>query len=376
MIVDPPARRTARGFVLPGGVLAEGSGEEGGYSPEDLRSAYKIPRTGGAGQTVAVIMAFGYPEAETDLAVYRSRYELPPCTKENGCLRIVNQSGGKTLPPAAAGQFATREEQALDMDMVSAMCPECHILLVQTSLFRINNMANATNTAARLGATEISNSYGWPERLKEECRALKCSQFAADYDHPGIPVLAGSGDNGYENGDSLEGSSPEFPASAPGVIAVGGTSLTRADNARGWTETAWEDSGSGCSVVEPKPAWQADPGCSMRTTADVAAVADWLHDPVSIYGGLTNANGSKWHLSGGTSAATPLLAGIIAHANSYTRSLGAEMFYRNPGMLFDVTEGRNGECATTFEYLCTAEVGYDGPTGWGTPDGVPNVEEP
>jgi subtilase family serine protease len=374
LIINPPAARTS------GAPLYEGSGEEGGYSPEDLRSAYKIPKTGGAGQTVAVIDPFRYPGAQADLATYRSHYDLGACNKKDGCLKIVNQEGNeRPLPPL--GGFvspAWQIEQALDLDMVSAVCPKCHILLVQANSQLVSDLAAAANEAAILGATEISNSYGFSEQ-SPECGSTECSQYVPAYSHPGIPVVAGSGDSGYDEGPGGKGGAPNFPASAPGVIAVGGTTLRRAANGRRWSEAVWSKSGSGCSLQEPKPAWQTDPGCPNRMTNDVAAIGDpetpvSVRVPIIIEAGKDR--GSKWATGGGTSASAPLVAGILAHASAYTRSLGAEAFYREPGMLFDVTSGKNGECGTTFEYLCTGGIGYDGPTGWGTPDRVPEVAEP
>ncbi|HTU78275.1 MAG TPA: S53 family peptidase [Solirubrobacteraceae bacterium] len=360
-IVDPPAVRTAAGFALPdGGPLLEGSGEMGGYSPEDLRSAYKIPASGGAGVTVAIVDAFGFSQIETDLATYRERYDLGSCTKEDGCLKVVNQEGNEAPLPSDF-PLGWTPEQALDVDMVSALCPECHILLVEASDGTLADLAAATNEAAQLGASVISNSYGFTG--ESECGEGGCEQYLADYDQPGIDVVAGAGDDGYKAGVA-------FPAESPNVIAVGGTNLHRAHNSRKWRETAWDDTGSGCST-EAKPPWQKDKGCAGRTDNDVAAVAS-PETPVSSYqpyGG--------WRNESGTSAATAILAGIMAHSGSFTRSLGAQVFYEYPDMLFDVTKGKNGECGgKKTRYLCTAKRGYDGPTGWGTPDGVIEAPEP
>jgi subtilase family serine protease len=373
-IIDPaptPAP-TRSGFALAGGTALEGSGELGGYDPSDLRSAYKLPRKGGAGQTVAVVDPLGYTMAEADLNYYRNHYGLRDCRTGNHCFTVVNQDGNASpLPPEQAGTF----ELALDIQMVSAICPECHILLVEVRSFSPADEAAGVNTAARLGATEISNSYGYAEG-SGTCGNTGCSQYAPAYDHPGIAVVAGSGDSGFDNG--AKSSQAFFPSAAPGVISVGGTTLHRAANARGWSETAWAGSGSGCSVTEPKPPWQSDPGCPRRTTSDVSAIGDF-QTPVSVRLSVRVAGGGfkgKWWLEGGTSTATPIVAAIEAHASSYTRSLGASAFYQNPGMLLDVTSGKNGECPAPYEYLCSAGPGYDGPTGWGTPNGVFEVPEP
>ncbi len=324
----------------------QGSGEEGGFSPSDLRSAYKLGSDGGEGQTVAIVDAYDDPKAESDLATYRKTYGLSPCTSENGCFEKVNQTGESTGYPSADTGWAV--EISLDLDMVSAVCPQCHILLVEANSNEMRDLGPAVEEAAELGASEISDSWSGEESPEE-------TSFDHYFDHPGVPVLFASGDEGY---------SVQYPAASPYVIAVGGTSLKKAANARGWSETAWSGAGSGCSAYEPKPTWQKDEGCPHRTVADVSAVAD-PSTPVSMY---DSYNEGGWLLAGGTSVATPLLAGVEALSSSAVRSAGPSAIYDagEGGELFDVTEGENGNCGT---YLCQAEVGYDGPTGWGTPDG-------
>ena len=103
----------------------------GGYGPSDLQSAYKLPSaTAGSGQTVAIVDAFNDPKAESDLGVYRSTFGLSPCTTANGCFGKVNQSGGTTYPLSDIGWS---QEISLDLDMVSAICPKCHIWLVEAN---------------------------------------------------------------------------------------------------------------------------------------------------------------------------------------------------------------------------------------------------
>ncbi|HTU79552.1 MAG TPA: IPT/TIG domain-containing protein [Solirubrobacteraceae bacterium] len=343
----------------------EGSGEEGGYDPQDLQSAYDIPSSGGAGETIAIVDAYGFTAAESALGVYRERYGLSPCTKADGCFRKVNQKGQESDYPKEDGW---NTEQALDIEMVSAACPECRILLVQAENASDAALGEAENTAVRLGAIEVSNSWSSPE---QECgkTLTSCEEEERDYyDHPGVMLFFAAGDHGYDN--TLEGDdSPDFPAALPSVVAVGGTALHRASNARGWSEDTWYEpgrgsgGGSGCSRL-PKPSWQVDPGCAGRMTDDVAADAA-CETPVSVYDG-------EWELICGTSASSPLLAGIEAHAEEAVRELpGAEAFYEEAGTLNDVTEGANGKClnAEPVAYFCRAEVGYDGPTGMGTPEG-------
>lgn len=373
----PSPVKVSAGYALPGtSTILAGSGERKGFDPQDLQSAYRIPSTLEEPQTIAVIEAFGYPHAESDLAAYRSRYGLPACTTANGCFKKVNINGEQANYPEENEEWDV--EQALDEEMASAACPQCHIIVVEAPGELPAELAPAVDTAVSLGATEISNSYGYPEKLKEVCGRTDCSQYAKYYEHPGVEIMASSGDSGYDD-TYFEISSANFPAGSPSVVAVGGTALYKVPGtSRGWFEEVWNEpalgagTGSGCST-EPKPSWQQDTGCKFRTENDIAAVAA-LVTPVSV-----RLDGA-WELVAGTSVASPLTAGIMAHASAKVRALGAEAFYEQPSSLFDVTEGFDwnadnetgaSECSA-HEYLCNAEPGYDGPTGLGTPDGVPS----
>src|SRR5262249_30088197 len=129
-------------------------------------------------------------------------------------------------------------------------------------------------------------------------------------------------------------------------------------------EGAWSGAGSGCAVSQKKPAWQKDEACSNRSIADVSAVAD-PYTPVSVY---DSYEVEGWLLFGGTSVATPFVAGVEALSSSAFRAAGPSAFTRAglAGALNDPTSGENGICDS---YLCVAKPGYDGPTGWGTPNG-------
>jgi subtilase family serine protease len=315
-----------------------------GYGPADLRSAYKVSGGGSSSYTIAIVDAYGYARAEQDLAIYRQQYGLPPCTTANGCFKKVNQNGVQGTYPRANTGWA--QEQALDLDMASAMCPNCKILLVQTTNSYLNTLAAGVNTAYRLGAKAISNSYGGSEG--------GTTSYEGAYNHPGVAITVSSGDYGY---------GVQFPASSPHVTAVGGTSLSRASNTRGWSETVWNGAGSGCSSVYAKPTWQHDALCARRTVADVSAVAN-PQTGVAVYG-PTSSFASGWMIFGGTSVAAPLIAGIYG-VNAIADSNNANLYKSTSH--FDVTSGSNGSCGGT--YLCTGAVGYDGPTGLGTPNGV------
>jgi len=317
-----------------------------GYTPTDFRDAYKITSSGSSTYTVAIVDAYGYPNAEQDLATYRSKYGLPPCTTANGCFTKVNQRGGNTYPAVDVGWD---QEQALDLDMVSAACPNCHILLVQGDDASIANLGAAVSEAASLGARAISNSYGLAE-------SSSYASFDSYYNHPGVAVTVSTGDSGY---------GVQFPANSGFVTAVGGTSLSKASNARGWTESAWSGGGSGCSSYVTKPSWQTDKLCTTRMVGDVSADAD-PNTGASVYG-PTSSTATGWMIIGGTSLSSPFIAGVYG-ANGGTATAGSDP-YAHISALFDVTTGSNGKnCGKT--YFCTAGTGYDGPTGLGTPNGT------
>jgi len=326
-----------------------------GYGPADLQSAYNLTSASanaGSGETVAIVDAYNDPNAASDLAVYRSTFGLPPCTVSNGCFKQVNQNGSTSGLPKNNASWS--QEISLDLDMVSAICPNCHILLVEANSPSFTNLGTAVNTAVKLGANAVSNSYGGSESSGE-------LSYASYYSHPGVAITASAGDSGY---------GVEVPAAYNTVTAVGGTTLTRASNTRGWSETVWSGTGSGCSAYVSKPSWQTDPDCSRRTVGDIAADAD-PNTGVAVYDSYAYQGVSGWLVFGGTSVASPIIASVYALAgNAASLNLnGASYIYSHySGNVYDVTSGSNGSCGGT--YLCTGEVGYDGPTGWGTPDGT------
>ncbi len=327
-------------------------GTDSSYIPCDLQTAYNLPSaTNGKGHTVAIVDAFDDPSAESDLAVYRSNFGLPACTTADGCFRKVNQTGGTSYPGPPPPNDNWPLEISLDLDMVSAICPNCHILLVEAHSDQDNSLFVAENEAATLGATEISNSWGGADGLGEASLDLA-------FDHPEIPITASTGDSGF---------GVEYPAASPYVTAVGGTTLLPAGNPRGFTETAWSGAGSGCSVGEtPQPSWQhgvgIDPSCHGRADADVSAIADPSH---GVYTYDTDNGVSGWVDVGGTSVASPIVASVYALTSSATTRSPSYIYSHTSG-LNDVTSGSNGSCGGSD--LCTAGAGWDGPTGLGTPE--------
>jgi hypothetical protein len=297
-----------------------------GYWPSDLQSAYNLPSsTAGSGETVAVVDAFNNPTAEQDLQTYRSQFGLPACTTANGCFRKVDQRGGTSYPPTDTGWAG---EIALDIDMVSAICPKCHILLVEADDDIGDNLLAAEDEAANLGANAIGNSWG----VNESDIGNTEPSLESFFDHPGIAITASSGDNGY--GDV------EYPAASQFVTAVGGTSLSKSGSS--WSETVWSDTSSGCSAFISKPPWQSDPGCSNRTVVDAAAVAD-PQTGVAVY----DSNNHGWLQAGGTSVSAQIIAAVYALAGNTSSINNGSFPYSNPSSLFDVTSGSNGNCATS-----------------------------
>jgi subtilase family serine protease len=336
-----------------------------GYGPSSLRSAYSLGTTAGAGETVAIVDAYNEPHLASDLGVYRSQYGLPPADGKAGdpTLTIVNQTAGTSLPQTDSGWG---DEEALDVDMVSAACPHCNILMVEAKSPSDANLLAAEQTAQKhAGVVAVSNSWDGSEFSGET---------ADDKDFGQHPTTVATGDSG---------TGAAWPATSPNVTAVGGTTLTFTNGVS--SETAWADGGSGCSAFEPTPSFQLSfpgfpAGCAHRAEADVAAVGD-PNTGVAVYDSCGDrlsavtmparcSGASGWEVFGGTSVATPLIASVYALANNngsaatvyqnYTATHGANFH--------DVTSGSNGTCSPA--WVCHAGPGYDGPTGLGTPKGT------
>jgi hypothetical protein len=348
------------------------------YSPADLQSAYDLVSAAagrGSGETVAVVDPYNDPDVAADLAVYRSQFGLPACDTATGagCLTVANQHGAaRPLPPAdVTGNWEV--EESLDTDMVSAICPNCHILLVEANSNYTTDLGAAEDTAVRLGAKFISDSWGGGGTVADD----------AYFDHPGVAITAAAGDYGYTT---------SYPATAQFVTSVGGTTLVPAPGTgRGWQESVWGltsgngATGSGCAIdpdADAKPAWQtmddnAAAGCLNRTDNDVSAVADpntpvWFYDTYPYGGGPA----LDWNTVGGTSVASPIIASVYALAGTpQPGTYPASYLYQagHAADLYPVTSGFNGYCKPA--YLCNAAddypgTSYNGPAGWGTPNGT------
>ena len=326
-------------------------------TPAYLQQAYDLSalsQTAGTGDTVAVVDAFDDPTAASDLATFRSKYGLPACG--SGCFRKVGETGGSAPTTANA---AWDQEIALDLDAVSAVCPNCHILLVEANSDKFADLESAMQAAANLGANQISASW-W---------GISNGVPAGFRTFSGIATVAATGDAGYTGPNE-----DNYPAALPGVTAAGGTSLAPASKltARGFGEGAWswngqDGGGSGCDLQFDRPAYQPALGCDGRAYADLSADAD----PNT---GLTVYNHGTWSLIGGTSLSTPMVAAYYA----ITGVAGATpaWAYGESGALNDVVSGASGTCAPSINYICTAGTGYDGPTGVGSISGSVVVGAP
>ncbi len=435
------AQTSATADTVPAASASSAAAGEFGLRPQDLHSAYELPSSAPEGQTVALVDAYNDLGAEADLATYSAEFGLPACTATTGaCFEQVNQNGETGNPPfprstseleSALGGLRHKEaeeaigwglEISLDIETVHAVCNNCHIVLVEANSPMYANLEAAENTAARLGATEISNSWGGPE-----CVIAGDCMSSSAFDHPGIVITAAAGDEGYLNW--LEGSPSyaNFPATSPQVVAVGGTRLSLGRHGEWAGESVWNDggesegvtegvgaTGGGCSSEFTAPVWQqtladwSKVGCGeKRAVADVSADAD-PYSGVAVYdsseecpylqGGTLRT--SHWCQIGGTSLATPLIGATFAlaggaHGVEYPAKTLYENIAGSTGLLHDVTEGSNGECTKPFDEetgvsgctaaeeakascvsraVCLARAGYDGPTGLGTPEGISAFE--
>jgi subtilase family serine protease len=337
----------------------------GTLSPGQLRSAYGLGKAAFSSNkdTIAIVDAYNDWHATGDLATYRSYYGLPACTESTKCLRVVNQKGTTAWYPKGNSGWA--EEESLDLDMVSAICPYCKIILVEANSTSIGALSKAEDTAVGLGAKFVSNSWGGLEFSTE-------ASYDGYFNHPGVAITASSGDFGYAYGT-------QFPAVSPYVTAVGGTTLWMKGKTpteeKVWSQGTLDGTGSGCSQLEPQPAWQAahNSGCSNRIDNDVAADADPRTGPAVYDSYPPSGQGlpTGWQQLGGTSVSSPIIAAVYALANPGGKpaagSTPAQFPYQATSGLRDITIGSNGSCGT---YLCTAATGYDGPTGLGVPSGV------
>jgi PKD domain len=411
------ATEGAQRFVVGDGAKGKGTiGPAGGLTPDDLGTAYGLNTSGGAGQTVGIVDAYNDPNIAADLQTFDTEYGLPACTEGNGCLRVVNEAGDAT-PLPADDESGWSVEESLDVEAVHSVCHSCHILLVEASTNGNGDLGASENTAVRLGANEVSNSFGEPEAGSD-------SSYQADFNHPGTVITASAGDDGYYFFDQLDGTDqPSIPASFNTTVSVGGTSLYLNQGGGRQSESVWNDNGpkdyyqrlldesfgaagGGCSTQYTAREWQKSlagwdsTGCgNMRLDNDVAADADYLTG-FDIYDSYACDQGcdTGWLTIGGTSLSSPIIASAFALAGGgHGVSYPALTLYGHKSQAYDVTTGGNGWCdgagaaqcgdqnlgdigdvdcdytaagaVNAGDRACDALSGYDGPTGVGTPDG-------
>jgi subtilase family serine protease len=400
-------------------------GPHGGLTPLDLNTAYGTSTaTGGSGSTIAIVDAYNDPDIASDLATFDSQYGLPACTIANGCFKVVNQTGGSTLPSNDTTGWS--DEETLDVETVHSVCPKCHIVLVEASDATSSDLATAVNTAVSTEkATVVSNSYGGTEDGDS-------SSDNAAYNHTGVPIVASTGDDGYYSFDALEGiDETNVPAALPTVVAVGGTSLYLNQTGGRQSETVWNDNGpqdvweeqflqsmgatgGGCSALFKAQSWQtslsdwSSTDCGkFRLPADVSALADYLTglDTYSSYSCSQCATG--WNTYGGTSLAAPIIAsmfGLVGGGQGVKYPALTLYGHHGTSAFYDVTVGGNGWCdgegaaqcgnpnqlgygvvdcdypasgstPSSGDTACDAQPGYDGPSGLGTPNGLTAFEK-
>jgi hypothetical protein len=421
--------------VLPDGVsrYSVGTGAIGGYSPADLAALYHYSRTsGGKRQTIGIVDWYDDPAATANLDTFDARYGFPAETTKT--FRKVNQRGQASPLPAASpsGTYDSTGEISLDIETARAVCASCAILLVEANKPTDSDLAIAEDSAVRLGATEVSNSWGGPENPAENAKHY--ASFAKAFTHPGVVITASTGDSGWDSWDNANGgvaadNVANLPATLPSVVSVGGTTVIDSGTRH---EYVWNEngpaniagykgygpqgaSGGGCSQVFTAPRWQrhvagyAATGCgSKRLAADVSADAD----PLTGFDVYDSDDGLGWFTAGGTSLSSPLVASMWALAGgAHKMRYPALTLYGNekthPKKLHDVTSGGNAFCAAVtpatcvsdwsvygppnelgygndldcsfkphsaivlkHDHQCVAAKGYDGPSGVGTPKGL------
>jgi subtilase family serine protease len=318
-----------------------------GWTPPSLQQAYNLPVTQGSKKTiVAIVDAFDNPNVASDLATFRSAFKLGTAN-----FKKFNQQGQQKDYPAPNSDWGV--EIDLDVQMVSTSCPKCSVYLVEATSNNGNDLYTAEKTAAKLGATVISNSWGGGQG----------SASGGSFDQKGILYLASAGDGGYGAQD---------PADYDNVVAVGGTVLQQAS--KGFNEIIWPDSGGGCSIVA-KPSWQKDPKCkSGRTMNDISAVAQ----QVEIYDSYPTGG---WGTVAGTSISSPLVGGMYGLAGNGSKLTAGENLWKLTKKqlkkdLHYIKTGNLGGCPQSVQgtYLCNAGTkqfgNYSAGSGWGTPNGL------
>jgi hypothetical protein len=377
-VAVPKGTRGAYKYTTPDTI---GLGPAGGYTPDDLAAAYSYnPNINRSGQLVGIVDWFDDPDALSDLNRFDTQYGLKKETASS--FRKVDQKGQRSPLPKA--DHESSGEIALDVESVRAVCHTCRIVLIEANSGTDANLATAENLAVRMGATEISNSFG-------EAEHKVAASVLAAYNHPGVVITASTGDDGWFAWDKandqtgMSANAAEFPSTDPDVVAVGGTQLALNNDGTRFDEGVWNENGAddqngldagqrqgagggGCSKLYAAKPWQAAyagyaaAGCrGKRLAADISAIADPNigFDVLDSY-----ATTPGWQTIGGTSLASPVIAAMWALAGgSGGAAYPSSTLYVNgthrASSLFDVTAGGNGFCGGDSTLNCGNFVGVN-----------------
>jgi kumamolisin len=332
-------------------------------TPSMLRSLYRLPSTGGAG-AIAIVDAYHYPTALSDFNAFSTHFGMP-----HEISTVAGASGNHTFQvvyapgyqPQSGGNYIAswNMEAALDIEWAHAMAPGAKIYLVEAASDNTSDLDYAVQVAAQLtGVKEVSMSWGGSETSYETW------SFDPLFTAPGVVYLASGGDSS----DQME-----YPAASPYVVSCGGTSVVRNSAGVVVSEKGWSDTGCGPSVYESRPSYQngvASVVGAKRGVSDLSFDADpntgvYVYDTTPVWGQ------TGWWILGGTSVASPSLAGVINLAASsghgFAVSTAAEeaRIYGNLGntnAFRDVTSGSDG--------IYSSRIGYDFITGVGSPNGL------
>lgn len=322
------------------------NGGPAGFSPDEIKAAYNLPKTGGKG-TIAIIDAYDDPSIENDLAVFDKQFALPSCTSSNGCFEKHKMDSSVKTNTGWAGEIA------LDVEWAHAIAPKAKILLVEAKTASLANLLDAVDYAkGRSEVTAISMSWGSSEFSTESKYDSRLSSSTAVF-------FASSGDNGHQ---------VSWPAVSNNVIGVGGTTLKLNGNGSVKDETAWSGSGGGLSKYEIAPdhqlAYKIANANGKRAVPDVGFNAD-PNSGYSVYNTTALSSQKGWIVVGGTSAGAPQWAAISTLSTTVTPD---KLYKRASSSTYssyfrDITQGSNGSCLI----FCFASPKYDFVTGLGSP---------
>ncbi len=307
-----------------------------GYYPNQIKTAYGLPTSGGAGGTIAIIDSYDTPSLNNDLTFFSNQFNLPLPTNSN--FEIVKMS-----PNIVVANSSWMTETCLDVEWAHAIAPDAKILLVEAKSPSNTDLLQAIDYAAnRPDVVAVSMSWGGNE---ESTFANFDSHFISRY---GAMFFASSGDDGAE---------VNWPACSPNVVAVGGTTLNLRSDGTVISETAWSGSGGGISVYENMPAYQLNYGLNTILNTTKRSVPDVSYNANPSTGVAVYSN-SQWYIVGGTSAGAPQWAAIYAlgysatNANLYQKAkLAYSSYFR------DITSGSNGAFNATIGYDCVTGIG-------------------